>query len=215
MPVITSGRFAAATSVLALAVAMGGTGYAAVKIDGNQIKKNAITSKHVKNDSLTGKDVKEATLAKVPAAAAADTAGSANTAKSVGGFTPTKVLYRSSSTTPQVIFNAGGLSIDAACTNTNSTIVLTAHTTVNASIYSDLADVEAEVILGNDLEGESFNPGDNYDLTAGASDSNIDPSIITFEYDTPAGTVITGTLATDTFNNTPDNCAVTGHVFVS
>ena len=68
MPVVTSGRFAAATSVLALAVAMGGTGYAAAKIGGNQIKNNAITSKKVKDDSLTGSDVKESTIGTVPAA---------------------------------------------------------------------------------------------------------------------------------------------------
>src|SRR3954454_16776755 len=104
MSVISSGRFAAATSVVALVVAMGGTGYATVKIKGNQIAKNAVTSKTVKNDSLTGRDVKESSLGKVPSAAAADSAGSAASAAKVNGVTPSKVLYRSSSSIPVVVF---------------------------------------------------------------------------------------------------------------
>jgi len=84
---------------IALTVALGGTGYAAIKLPKNsvgakQLKKNAVTNPKIKasavtnakigasavtgtkvaNDSLTGADVNEATLAKVPAATTADTA---------------------------------------------------------------------------------------------------------------------------------------------
>jgi hypothetical protein len=75
-----SSRVAVLISGLALVVALGGTGYAAAKIGGNQIKKNAITSPKVKNDSLTGADVAEASLSPVPRATDATHAGSADQA---------------------------------------------------------------------------------------------------------------------------------------
>jgi hypothetical protein len=76
----------------ALAVALSGTGYAAFVLPANsvgtkQLKKNAvsnpkiknsaITGAKVKNDSLTGADVLESTLGKVPSAAKADDATTA------------------------------------------------------------------------------------------------------------------------------------------
>jgi hypothetical protein len=84
-------------SIIALFVALGGTGYAINTIDSSDVINNSLTSKDVKNRSLHRKDVKpntlgggqinEASLAKVPSAATADsaaTAGSANTATTAG-----------------------------------------------------------------------------------------------------------------------------------
>ena len=70
---------------IALAVALGGTSYAAIKLPRNsvgtiQLKKNAVTSPKVKNNALTGADIKEATLGRVPLAALATTATTATTA---------------------------------------------------------------------------------------------------------------------------------------
>jgi len=70
---------------LALGIALGGTSYAAVKlprgsVGTKQLKTNAVTGPKVKNNALTGADVNEASLAKVPAAKAADTAALATTA---------------------------------------------------------------------------------------------------------------------------------------
>jgi hypothetical protein len=67
---------------LALAVALGGTSYAAVRLPANsvgtkQLKKNAVTSAKVKNDTLTGADVNEARLGQVPSATSATNATSA------------------------------------------------------------------------------------------------------------------------------------------
>src|SRR5262245_62164498 len=72
---------------IALLFAMTGAGYAAIKLPKNsvgakQLKANAVTSPKVNNNAITGADVKEGTLAKVPAAAAADTAATAGTANS-------------------------------------------------------------------------------------------------------------------------------------
>ena len=65
---------ALAVSVVALAVALGGTGYAATKLPRNsvgtaQIKKNAVTGAKVKNRSLTAADFKKGTLLTGPAGA--------------------------------------------------------------------------------------------------------------------------------------------------
>lgn len=75
---------AMAVALVALFVALGGTGYAAVTINGKNIKNNSIANKKlkkktiqrtkVKNDTLTGGQIAEATLAKVPRAAIADNA---------------------------------------------------------------------------------------------------------------------------------------------
>jgi hypothetical protein len=61
---------------IALAVALGGTSYAATKLPARsvgtkQLKKNAVTSPKVKNNALTGADVLESSLAQVPSAASA------------------------------------------------------------------------------------------------------------------------------------------------
>ena len=49
-------------AVLALIVALGGSAYAASKIDTNDIKNNAITARQVENGTLKGKDFKEGGL---------------------------------------------------------------------------------------------------------------------------------------------------------
>jgi hypothetical protein len=77
-----------AISLLALFVALAGTGYAAVTINGKNIKPRSITGKKLKNKTLTGKKLKnntltgrqirESRLGIVPRARAATTAGNAN-----------------------------------------------------------------------------------------------------------------------------------------
>jgi gamma-glutamyl-gamma-aminobutyrate hydrolase PuuD len=72
-------------SMIALIVAMGGTGYAAVKLPAGsvgtkQLKNNAVTGAKVKNRSLTGADIKLSSLETVPAAANASHAVSADSA---------------------------------------------------------------------------------------------------------------------------------------
>ncbi len=67
---------------VALFVALSGAAYAVQKIGPSQIKKNAVRAKHIKDNEVKGAEVDEATLAKVPQAASADTAASAATAAS-------------------------------------------------------------------------------------------------------------------------------------
>lgn len=67
-------------SLVALFVALGGTGYAAITITGKNVKNGSLTGKDIKNNSLTGSDVKESKLGTVPRATSATTAGSATSA---------------------------------------------------------------------------------------------------------------------------------------
>jgi hypothetical protein len=97
-------------ATLALFLALGGTGYAALRLPRNsvgsaqlrthavgtlKIAPGAVTSSRVKENSLTGKEINEGTLAQVPTAYQATHAGTAHTADSattaqdaatVGGF---------------------------------------------------------------------------------------------------------------------------------
>ncbi|MFT4050119.1 MAG: hypothetical protein QM648_09835 [Solirubrobacterales bacterium] len=75
-------------SCLALFVALGGTGYAAAKINGASLKNKSVTGSKLKNDTITGTQVKESKLGTVPSAAhatSADTATTAGNAGTVGG----------------------------------------------------------------------------------------------------------------------------------
>jgi len=72
-------------SVIALIVALGGTGYAALKIPkssvgSKQLKNGAVTTKKIKNDAVTGAKIKLSTLGTVPSAAIATNATNATNA---------------------------------------------------------------------------------------------------------------------------------------
>jgi hypothetical protein len=89
-------------AVIALIVALGGTGYAAITLPANsvgkkqlkkgsvwssKIRRNAVTGLKVKPDTLTGGDIKESTLGKVPAARQADVADRATSAGTASSAT--------------------------------------------------------------------------------------------------------------------------------
>jgi len=127
---------------IALTVALGGTSVAAINalpknsvgakqlkknaVTGVKIKANAVTGAKVANNSLTGADVNEASLAKVPAAATADTpapsgaaggdlAGSTypNPTIAAGAVTPAKFgvipQARATKTTGQSVASSAGV----------------------------------------------------------------------------------------------------------
>jgi hypothetical protein len=77
--VVTWGR-RNAIALLALFVALGGTGYAATTISGKSIQNGTISGKKLKKNTLGGRQVKESKLGKVRSARHADTATSASVA---------------------------------------------------------------------------------------------------------------------------------------
>jgi len=204
----TTGRAALVISILSLVVTLGGASYAAVKIGTSDIKNNAVTSPKIDNNTVTGKDVKESSLKKVPSASKADTAtkaGSATTAGSVNGMKLAKFVNNAVPAAPTPVFSGAGLTLRAACTA--GYVRITATTSKNnSSIFSYLADLETDSILGHDFETETFDVGGIYNLSEDATDANTDPALITFEYDALDGSVVAGTLKTDF------NCRASGAV---
>lgn len=101
---------------LALLVALGGTGVAATSyISAKNIKKNSIPGDRLKSDTVTGKQVKESSLAKVPAAAAADTATNAanatNATNAQSAATAQTATTAQSAATAQSADKVGGVAV--------------------------------------------------------------------------------------------------------
>ena len=99
---------AMAVALLALMVALGGTGIAASPVasvsrllSGTKIKKRSIPRDRIKLNAITGAEVKESTLAKVPKATSADNAKHADAASTA--------TAASSATTAQNALNLGGV----------------------------------------------------------------------------------------------------------
>jgi hypothetical protein len=61
-------------AMVALFVALGGSGYAAVQLNGKTIKNGTIAGKKMKRNTITGRQVRESTLGTVPRARTATTA---------------------------------------------------------------------------------------------------------------------------------------------
>lgn len=72
-------------SLLALFVALGGTGYAALKINGKNIINRSVPGSKLKKNSLGGAEIREGKLAKVRRARRADRAAIAGNAERLGG----------------------------------------------------------------------------------------------------------------------------------
>lgn len=113
---------------IALAVALGGTSYAAIKLPRNsvgtaQLKRGAVTGIKVKRNSLTGVQINEGRLGRVPSAAVADAAASAATADSATSANSSPVSrldYSASNTFP--ILPGGSAHLSANCpTGLNAT----------------------------------------------------------------------------------------------
>ncbi|HZV73412.1 MAG TPA: hypothetical protein VFF79_06830, partial [Conexibacter sp.] len=77
-------------ALVALFVALGGTGYAAVTLSGRDIQKHSIPANRIVPNSLTGNQINESKLGPVPAARralTAETAATATTATSADNAT--------------------------------------------------------------------------------------------------------------------------------
>src|SRR3954453_4623763 len=77
--------YANVMSTLAVFIALGGSSYAAVRINGARIKSHSIPAIKLKRNSLTGREIRESKLGRVPRAALADR---------IGGLTADDLLDR-------------------------------------------------------------------------------------------------------------------------
>jgi hypothetical protein len=123
-------------SLIALFVALGGSGYAAVKLNGKslkngsvagkKLKNRSIAGKKLKNNTVTGRHIKESTLGKVPLAAQADNATSATnatnattagSATSFGGMTAQRIdPFTLSDNGTREVAKVGPFTLTASCT---------------------------------------------------------------------------------------------------
>lgn len=95
-------------SILALFVALSGTTYAAVKINGKNIKKGTIAGTALKKNSVTGTQINESKLAKVPSAARADSAATADNASALAGVSAAGFVKGASSVQSNQVTVADG-----------------------------------------------------------------------------------------------------------
>jgi hypothetical protein len=119
-------------SLLALFVSLGGVSYAVAtgSIDSREIRNNAVRTKDLRNNdirgldirnstiqgrdvavsSILGEDIREATLAKVPQAARADTAGAVDALRAIGARTLAPGAPQN------ILLTYGPLALTATCT---------------------------------------------------------------------------------------------------
>ena len=135
---------ATAISLVALFVAVGGTGYAASQIETKDIAAKAVTGSKIapatikgsklRDDTITGKKVNESTLGEVPSAAQAT---NANTAGSVSYTRPFFVELRNIGDTAQIASH-GQVSLHASCAEVpaagDTQIRIVAQTTNNRTV---------------------------------------------------------------------------------
>jgi hypothetical protein len=115
-------------STLAVFMALSGGAYAAAKLPANsvstrQLIKNAVTKANIKSNSidsskvapnaLIGADIKEASLAKVPAAALADSATNATHANAAGAIDKLTYKTAAASVAPTDAFGGATATCDA------------------------------------------------------------------------------------------------------
>jgi hypothetical protein len=204
---------------LALAVALGGTTYAASALPRNSVgtqqlkagsvsavklAKGSVTSRQIKDHTIVAADLAKnaipALTGKVAAAGHADTAGRADSAAradvaaSVSGASFATVDYRVGASTPdQKIVSANGLTIDASC-DVSGTLLLSLSSATGDAEYALLATDET----GN-VRGDSFNAwtGDAFDVATRLGLPDLTRESIHLTYQNPSGKPVLVDLAID------------------
>jgi hypothetical protein len=116
--------FANVVAVTALFVALGGTVYAAGKINGTTIKRNSIPGNRLKIGGVTGTQIKESTLGLVPSATHADNAIHADSATHADNATHAANATDAANAQPIAFahVNANG-TLDAASSKNVGTVI--------------------------------------------------------------------------------------------
>jgi hypothetical protein len=182
---------------LALAVALGGTAFAApirhivASIDGADIKKHSVTGDKLKDNTVTGKQVKESSLGTVSHAANAET---------VGGTTVRQVFYAPThnSETPKTILELGGLVLTATCGNGDLDVRMTS-TVDHAHLASEMYNSAG----ADGLHHSDFGPNEQIHVES-LGDGNAYGET-SFSYTRPNGTIVNGQLSFDSSDINPDH----------
>jgi hypothetical protein len=109
-------------ATLALVLAIGGTSYAAVQLNGKNIKNRTVVGKKLKKNTVTGTEIRESKLGQVPNAAHATNADNAATADTAAGATQAANSSKLGGSTPEsfrVACPGGTIRVLDECFETN------------------------------------------------------------------------------------------------
>jgi hypothetical protein len=182
--------YANVTATLALVLAIGGTSYAAVTINGKNLKNRSVAGKKLKKNTVTGTEVRESKLGKVSSAASADNAthatqaDNAATADTAAGATTAANASKLGSATPESYRDAcpgGMIRVLDECFEPN---LRTAATFSNA--VKECGSVQRRLPAFGELEGARTNgftvgvPPNNYEISSSMNGATqvlgIDPN---------------------------------------
>jgi hypothetical protein len=166
--------YANVMATIAVFIALGGTGYAAAKINGKNIKSSTVSGKALKKDTLAGREIKESKLGKVPSALTADRAlttpsaafaTAAASADKVGGTSVTPINLTApatSSPTTTVLYTLGALKMQGSCSEADDFPTLTVKSSANngyaAGYRVSVSGTELFHTFDNDLDANETAP---------------------------------------------------------
>lgn len=204
---------------LALAVALGGTTYAATALPKNSVgtkqlksgsvsavklAKGSVTTRQIKDHTIVAADLaknaypalpgKVASAGHADTAGRADTAGHADTAGSIAGATFTTIDYRVGAGSPAAgIVSANGLTVSATC-DASGTLLLSIASATGDAEYALLATDET----GN-VRGDSFSAwsGEEFDIAARLGLPDLTRESLHLTYQNPSGKPVLIDVATD------------------
>jgi hypothetical protein len=224
-------------SLIALFVALGGTGYAAVKLNGKNIKSKSIsgtklknrtiTAGKVKKDGLDGSVIAESKLGKVPSAGTADSATTATTATSAGtasfassagnanstaGLSLRRFSYDTTGGSDVELASLGGLRLSVTCTGaTLDKVTATNVSGVLGKLTAASIKYNAANTIDNTQFDLDFNASEAHDVIKGdATTPDGSGQLTHVEFVNDNGSVASANL-TGT-SGTGGNCAVSGTI---
>ena len=176
--------FSNVVALLALFIALGGSVYAASKINGKKIKKGTIAGKSVKPDTLTGKQVNESKLGTVPDAAALAGSGPGAFVSS-GDIKRIRfdVTTQSATPTQQTVLALGPLQVTASCEK--GAFELTASTSADPAGW----DIGYALNNNNSFTDGGFLGSAPQELLANSVTNTTQRYVGTFTYNDPSTTI--------------------------
>ena len=181
-------RPSAATAIafVALFVALGGSSYAALRIGSRQIINNSVRGKDIRNRTIRNRDVAPNTLG--GSRIRESSLGTVPNADRVDGQHAWKVSFRAPVGTPTtVVFNSGGLLINARCSAAGGLGVTATTTSNNAMIHVGTVHAAGGTPAAGFSGDNDFDIGQSVDVLPGG-DNNVQG---TLTYANPEGSVIT------------------------
>lgn len=166
-------------SVLALFVALGGTVYAASKINGKSIKTGSIPANRLKKHSVTGKQINLNKLGTVPTASLATTATNATHADTAGTTEQIKTWFAKASIGQTVtLLTIGPFTYKGECSESTETAGQPhAVTSVETSQENSAADSYADEFGYSSSQKYPFNAGEKisvgYESNEHKTDGNV------------------------------------------